>query len=684
MYIHLARGFCLTVLPTFLPTHEQALEEAEERFRLSERALADSGKVRNKGDVADESSHLEEERKKWKEWAVAVAETERQRRIGELARIADEEADERLKRQQWAMRAIEEERARRTMQQVLRAMVSSSWFVNTTSSVCSSSESMEQYEVVCPNAVLGCDACCLRADVQKHLLEECRYGPGHEEEAEGERERSLAMVLAAMEEERKRRMEAEENEGWRNDKTACEARGFLHTLLERQSRQGVLLLSKELEIIAEKMIDEQKKYGPVFDAIVTSVDKAVHTLWPGEGVRVVAYGSYETGLMTKESDVDIMITFDGLLEDTMFANRSTMHCPQQQQQHPISDPPGMGGSGTEMAAAQCTSSFSNGNNNLRGKGLLNNNNAASFQQANSTAIANSRASIGASRFCLGDLAAHLSENVPGMTVSTLLLHARIPVIKAEVEVGKFTLDGKSIINADDMVGKVRVDVSFNEAPHSGIATTAMVKFLVEHMPLLKPLVLVLKALLQNAGLTVRPSGGIPSYSLNLMALFSLLRGGDRAIVARSTPPPTPPRPPPPPPASIEHLKRSHHKTWNRSGQQLWVGMRVGRALLMQDAFASALGPYFQPSSTRKDEKKPDDELLGSRCNDCADGHCLDGPVRCKGTKKEGDSTLGEAFLSFLRFFGSDFDAENEGFSVRGGGFRFWLGQEGAPAASHDR
>ncbi len=644
------------------------MEEAEERFRLSERALADSGKVRSKGD-ADESSDLEEERKKWKEWAVAVAETERQRRISELARLADEEADERLKRQQWAMHAIEEERARRTMQQVLSAMVSSSWFVNTTSGY-SSPESMEQYEVVCPNAVLGCDACCLRADVQKHLLEECRYGPGHEEEEKGERERSLAMVLAAMEEERRRRMDAEENEGWRNDKTAREARGFLHTLLKRQSRQGVLLLSEELEIIVEKMINEHRECRPLLDAIVASIDKAVHTLWPGEGMRAVAYGSYETGLMTKKSDVDIMVTFDSSLEDITTTSRNNIQCPQQ---HCIPDP-GMGGN--EMGGAQCT--FYSNSNNLGGKGSRNGGGA--FPQANTT-VANSRtASAGTAslhRFRLEDLAAHLSENVPGMTVSTLLLHTRIPVIKAEVEVGKFTLNGKPIIN-EDVVGKVRVDVSFDEAPHSGIATTAMVKFLVEHMPLLKPLVLVLKALLQNAGLTVRPSGGIPSYSLNLMALFSLLRGGDRAIVARSTPPPMTPHPPPPPPASIEHVKRSHHKTWNRAGQQLWVGMRVGRALLMQDAFASALGPYFQTSSTRNNE-------ILDRCNDCENENCIDdGPITCRGTKKEGDSTLGEAFLSFLRFFGSDFDADNEGFSVRGGGFRFWLGQEGAPAASHDR
>ncbi len=656
--------------PTDLPTHTQALEEAEERFRLSERALADSGKVGSKGD-ADESSDLEEERKKWKEWAVAVAETERQRRISELARLADEEADERLKRQQWAMHAIEEERARRTMQQVLRAMVSSSRFVNTTSGF-SASESMEQYEVVCPNAVLGCDACCLRADVQKHLLEECRYGPGHEKEEKGERERSLAMVLAAMEEERKRRMDAEENEGWRNDKTAREARGFLHTLLERQSRQGVLLLCKELEIIVEKMINEQRESRPVFEAIVASIDKAVHELWPEEGVRVVAYGSYETGLMTNESDVDIMVTFDSPLEDTTSSSHSNVKFAHHQCS--ISDP-GMGVT-TEMAT-QCTSYPNGNNNNLVDKGS---HNTAAFPQVNA-----STGTTTLNRFRLEDLAAHLSENVPGMTVSTLLLHTRIPVIKAEVEIGKFALDGKLIIN-EDMVRKVRVDVSFDEAPHSGIATTAMVKFLVEHMPLLKPLLLVLKALLQNAGLTVRPSGGISSYSLNLMALFSLLRGGGRATVARSTPPPTTPRPPPPPPASIEHLKRSHNKTWNRASQQLWVGMRVGRALLMQDAFASALGPYFQTTSTRKDEKPDDDELIG-KCNDCVDGgqHCLDGTtIRCRCNKKEGDPTLGEAFLAFLRFFGSDFDAENEGFSVRGGGFCFWLGQEGAPAASHDR
>ncbi len=656
--------------------HPQALEEAEERFRLSERALADSGKVGSKGD-ADESSDLEEERKKWKEWAVAVAEIERQRRISELSRLADEEADERLKRQQWAIHAIEEERARRTMQQVLRAMVSTSRFVNTESGF-SGSESMEQYEVVCPNSVLGCDACCLRADVQKHLLEECRYGPAHEKEEKGERERSLAMVLAAMEEERKRRMDAEENEGWRNDKTAREARGFLHTLLERQSRQGVLLLCKELEIIVEKMINEQIEFRPVLDAIVASIDKAVHELWPEEGVRVVAYGSYETGLMTKESDVDIMVTFDSPLEVTTTSSSRSSNMKLAHHELSSSD---LWVRGTTEMAAQFTSYCNGNNSNLVGRGSRS---TAAFPQFQA-----STAGTGTlNRFLLEDLATHLSENVPGMTVSTLLLHTRIPVIKAEVEVEKFVPDEKSIIR-EDMARKVRVDVSFDEAPHSGIATTAMVKFLVEHKPLFKPLALVLKALLRNTGLTVRPSGGIPSYSLNLMALFSLLRGGGRATVERSTPPPTTPRPPPPPPASIEHLKRSRNKTWNRASQQLWVGMRVGRALLMQDAFASALGPYFQTTSTRKDEKLHDDELVG-KCIVCADDgqqHCLDSgttTIRCRCNKKEGDPTLGEAFLAFLRFFGSDFDAENEGFSVRGGGFCFWLGQEGAPAASHDR
>lgn len=81
----------------------------------------------------------------------------------------------------------------------------------------------------------------------------------------------------------------------------------------------------------------------------------------------------------------------------------------------------------------------------------------------------------------------------------VLDHARVPIIKA---VATTTSNGDSSGTTDDMLGGFKLDISIDGPTHTGLATTAFVCYLVDHLPNLVPLTIVLKFLLQVLQFTV--------------------------------------------------------------------------------------------------------------------------------------------------------------------------------------
>ncbi|CAM9492407.1 unnamed protein product [Sphacelaria rigidula] len=257
-----------------------------------------------------------------------------------------EECRERLARRAWALSAMDEEQRRRAGQQFLLSIEGTNWFQGTISSVdldyevacpysslgcrhiclrteledhlakgCRYNKEPEdsesdtqvhasEYEVVCPNTILGCDHSCSRSSLNEHL-ETCRFtGPDRTEE-EAERERSLQMVVQQSEEERARRVADDARGDWQSDSVALKTRQFLHRLLEDQMKTALIILHKEiLEFAARcRLLEDKRKQA--LENTFCQVEGVVRLLWPSSSV--LPYGSWASGMMTPDSDVDLVV-----------------------------------------------------------------------------------------------------------------------------------------------------------------------------------------------------------------------------------------------------------------------------------------------------------------------------------------------------------------------------------------
>ena len=111
-----------------------------------------------------------------------------------------------------------------------------------------------------------------------------------------------------------------------------------------------------------------------------------------------------------------------------------------------------------------------------------------------------------------------------------LPNGRVPLIKA---VAPLPSDLAALTQP---AGELALDISLDVAPaHDGVSTTSFTRdVLCASLPTLRPLVLVLKQLLCNAGLTCGYHGGLSSYALVLMATSvlqqpSYLGGASRSV-----------------------------------------------------------------------------------------------------------------------------------------------------------
>ncbi|CAN0042995.1 unnamed protein product, partial [Discosporangium mesarthrocarpum] len=161
-----------------------------------------------------------------------------------------------------------------------------------------------EYEVVCPNTILGCDHSCNRHDLSKHM-QTCRFtGPDRKEE-EAERYRSLQMVLEQAELERARRVAHDAKGDWQSDSQALKARQFLHRLLGDQTKTALILLHHEILDFVQRCQEEQERRREGMEMILRQVEEAVTLLWPD--AVAIPYGSWASGLMTPGSDLDIVV-----------------------------------------------------------------------------------------------------------------------------------------------------------------------------------------------------------------------------------------------------------------------------------------------------------------------------------------------------------------------------------------
>lgn len=80
------------------------------------------------------------------------------------------------------------------------------------------------------------------------------------------------------------------------------------------------------------------------------------------------------------------------------------------------------------------------------------------------------------------------EQAPFIEVVKVLTHARVPILKAIATSGG---------GEKPSIGfEFKVDISIDGPTHTGLATSAFVSYLADHLPNLVPLTIVLKSLLQ--------------------------------------------------------------------------------------------------------------------------------------------------------------------------------------------
>ena len=100
-----------------------------------------------------------------------------------------------------------------------------------------------------------------------------------------------------------------------------------------------------------------------------------------------------------------------------------------------------------------------------------------------------------------------------ITITNVLIHARVPLIKAE-SVGAY---------CDQFGRPIPIDISIDSPLHSGLATTELVCTMMRALPPLGPVAYVLKEYLKLKGLDDSFTGGLNGYGVILLVLIEILQ-----------------------------------------------------------------------------------------------------------------------------------------------------------------
>ncbi|TYZ58670.1 hypothetical protein PybrP1_003816 [[Pythium] brassicae (nom. inval.)] len=279
----------------------------------------------------------------WTEWVIEAAEKERARRLNVLKQLQREEEEEVKRRRKWAIAAIEREQEAMMREMFLDNMKNTQWFQSTISRfaadyevVCPNSwfgcmhscmlqdlgrhlascvyrqvpDTLDQagedslgvdfysYDVVCPNAVLGCNEICAREHLAAHLASCPVNGISREKEWE-ERLEGRRHVLLATEQERARRVSEQQQQ-------SLFSFSHLQLLYEEQTAMMQVVLHDEIVDFCEHEELAARRLRPWIRQAVATVTRAIQELW-GAHVVVEGYGSFATRLHGGHSDVDLVV-----------------------------------------------------------------------------------------------------------------------------------------------------------------------------------------------------------------------------------------------------------------------------------------------------------------------------------------------------------------------------------------
>jgi non-canonical poly(A) RNA polymerase PAPD5/7 len=321
-----------------------------------------------------EEEQQQRERAYWSQWAIEVAEKERQRRLEILHAIDLEEEKEILRRRQWALEAIEKEQAEMMRELFLSNMKNTHWFQSTISHFAQNYEvvcphswfgctfscmlkdldqhvakcvyrqvpdrldqvyeqenlvDLSSYDVVCPNALLGCNAICAREHLAQHLATKCSVNTRFSREKEME-ERLIwrKNVIQATEQERTRRIHEETQKkktiqlSSTSSSSNCQQQKqqqheqiqtsspqlLIQRLYEKQTKQIQILLHQEMIFLANQNEQDMIRKKPLVQKAIDQIQAILFELWPKKNAIIQPYGSFITNLHGEFSDVDLLVT----------------------------------------------------------------------------------------------------------------------------------------------------------------------------------------------------------------------------------------------------------------------------------------------------------------------------------------------------------------------------------------
>ena len=326
--------------------HHQRKSETSSRQNMHDKRGSDANVFR-----IDQGRLAAFERERWSQWVVKATEEERRRRIEENK---IEEIRERHNRQEWARKATLIEQRRIAQERAIASMKDTPWFQKMTSSY------QDDYIVVCPNSYLGCYHSCPRSQVVQHMklcnfsgerrqessksesaygsweastlkdrdwivvcpyssfgcdhnckfselnshMKICRYrGISRSEEEELRRQSTTEAVRAAEEERERRIAETTTLNG------AADRESLLMEVLRSQTLSFQSILGQEISKFGEHCDRVFKRREAKYKKAIKYIRDSVNEIWPD--ASVVPYGSYASGLMTPESDIDLVVCMPG-------------------------------------------------------------------------------------------------------------------------------------------------------------------------------------------------------------------------------------------------------------------------------------------------------------------------------------------------------------------------------------
>lgn len=568
----------------------------------------------------------------WSEWAILVAEAERCRRVGELARLAEEEALERMRRREWAASAIATEQRRRAAPHFLSATTNTRWYEE----MVGTSVWDADYEISCPFARQGCDVACTRSQLQMHL-NVCPFKNNAEEVLPKKYSSSRYLLtkyvvvcpnavmgctaVCPIEEIQKH----------------LEACPFSDCRREREYAQR----EHWRQVVADQAEQERDRRVEA-DSRATLAAAAARA---ARGMfRLTSDDVASNNISSSRSQAALMKGQRTTASTALGAELRQLAERHQAARKPLAK---LRRTALEAARAAITQAFTAFNANsisveLFGSCAYGLETPASDLDIVVRGWASRPAPRNNATWVIHRLAQQLKKTP--IRVDRVLDRARVPIIRGVVLVG------------DD---EMKIDLSLETSTHTGLAAAGLINQLLTQLPSLAPAAVALKSLLRAHSLDDPYRGGLPSYALILMLLYSRLRS-----------------------------KKVRHKSNFDEPPLLLPFKKKTVATAMREMTTTKKKRPFEKSSTLEDRSWRDanatDILKQQHHRSRVDEEKDDDPwtrgsliaselISGLAQDQYSDLDMGETLIDFLNMFRCDeFSPQREGISVRHGGRRYVL------------